>query len=197
MKEMSNKQKKIFTNLGGYKLGKDGLFVDSKGNKLSFELIVPAGWTDWIAVSQVLSSQLKQIGIDALVSQVDFGLYLERIKNKDFELAVSWVNYGINPYLFYERWLHSRNAFSGDNRGGWNSITTDSLLDIFRKTSDERERQLAISSLQLIGLQEIPSVPLFFLIPHGLNIKHIILWDGLMLKILMLYQLLLEWTKLL
>lgn len=153
--------KKIFTNLG-YKLGKDGLFVDSKGNKLSFELIVPAGWTDWIAVSQVLSSQLKQIGIDALVSQVDFGLYLERIKNKDFELAVSWVNYGINPYLFYERWLHSRNAFSGDNRGGWNSITTDSLLDIFRKTSDEKERQLAISSLQLIGLQEIPSVPLFF-----------------------------------
>ncbi len=60
--------------MGGYKLGKDGLFVDSKGNKLSFELIVPAGWTDWIAVSQVLSSQLKQIGIDALVSQVDFGL---------------------------------------------------------------------------------------------------------------------------
>ncbi|ABX31218.1 extracellular solute-binding protein family 5 [Petrotoga mobilis SJ95] len=155
-------QAKEMLNDLGYSIGRDGIFTDSNGNKLSFELIVPAGWTDWIAVSQVLSSQLKQIGIDVVVSQVDFGLYLERIRNKDFELALSWVNYGINPYFFYERWLHSRNAYSGDNRGGWISLTTDSLLEIFRKTSDEKERQLAISSLQLIVLQEIPAIPLFY-----------------------------------
>jgi len=155
-------QAKKMLNDMGYSIGKDGIFTDGKGNKLSFELIVPAGWTDWIAVSQVLSSQLKQIGVDVLVSQVDFGLYLERIRNKDFGLALSWVNYGINPYFFYERWLHSRNAYSGDNRGGWISLTTDSLLEIFRKTSDEKERQLAISSLQLIVLQEIPAIPLFY-----------------------------------
>jgi peptide/nickel transport system substrate-binding protein len=35
-------------------------------------------------------------------------------------------------------------------------------LEIFRKTSDEKERQLAISSLQLIVLQEIPAIPLFY-----------------------------------
>lgn len=155
------KAKEILVSLG-YVQGRDGIFADKNGNKLSFEMIVPAGWTDWIAASQVISSQLKEIGIDVLVSQVDFGLYLERIGNKDFELALSWVNYGVNPYFFYERWLHSRYAYSGDNRGGWMSLTTDSLIDIFRKTSSEEERALAISALQLIALQEMPSVPLFF-----------------------------------
>ncbi|MDN5342029.1 MULTISPECIES: ABC transporter substrate-binding protein [Oceanotoga] len=156
-----DKAKNILKNLG-YKEGRDGIFQDQNGKKLSFELMVPAGWTDWIAVTQLVSSQAKKIGVDLIVSQVDFGSYMQKIKAKDYQMAVSWSTYGESPYNFYENFMHSKNAYSGSNRSGWTDEKTDELIDVFRSTSDENKRKDAMFELQEILLENIPAVLLFY-----------------------------------
>lgn len=42
----------------------DGLRDTPDGQKLSFDLIVPSGWTDWISTAQIGIEGLNQIGLD-------------------------------------------------------------------------------------------------------------------------------------
>ncbi|HEY8541262.1 MAG TPA: ABC transporter substrate-binding protein, partial [Pseudothermotoga sp.] len=121
----------------GFKAGKDGILVGPNGIRLSYELIVPAGWTDWIAVSQLLSQQLKKVGIELNVTPIDYGAYLTKIRQKDFDVAVSWSNYGPNPYTFFQNYLHSSNAYVGSNRGGWIDKYTDELTEKLSQTVDK------------------------------------------------------------
>ncbi len=146
----------------GFKAAKDGVLVGPDGKRLSYELIVPAGWTDWIAVSQLLSQQLKKVGIELNVTPIDFGAYLTKIRQKDFDVAVSWSNYGPNPYIFFQNYLYSSNAYVGSNRGGWIDKYTDELLNKLSQTADKEEIKSIVSEIQKIILDNVPAVPLFY-----------------------------------
>ncbi len=155
-------QAKVELESLGFKTGKDGVLVDQSGKRLSYELIVPAGWTDWIAVSQLLSQQLKKAGIELNVTPIDYGAYLTKIRQKDFDVAVSWANYGSNPYVFFNNYLHSSNAYIGSNRGGWIDKETDELIDKLSQTADKEEIMSIVSKIQNIILENLPAVPLFY-----------------------------------
>lgn len=146
----------------GFKAAKDGVLVGQDGRRLSYDLIVPAGWTDWIAVSQLLSQQLKKVGIELNVTPIDYGVYLTKIRGKDFDVAVSWANYGANPYIFFQNYLRSSNAYVGSNRGGWIDPKTDELVDRFSQTADKNELKAVASEIQRIILDNVPAVPLFY-----------------------------------
>lgn len=151
---------KLFAQ-AGFKKGKDGILA--KGNiKLSYELLVPAGWTDWIAVCELLSQQLKDYGVDFKVTPIDYGEYLQRIREKRFDVVLSWANYGATPYNYYDNFLNSANAFIGSNRGGWIDKETDSLLAKIKETADNDTRKVIMSRLQKIVLDNVPAVPLYY-----------------------------------
>ncbi len=156
------KQAKAELEALGFKPGKDGILVSPDGKKLSYDLIVPAGWTDWIAVCQLLSQQLKKIGIELNVTPIDFGVYLSMIREKNYDVAISWVNYGANPYTAYINYLHSGNAYTGSNRGGWIDKRTDELLDKLSQTADLNELKSIMSELQKIVLENLPAIPLYY-----------------------------------
>ncbi len=145
----------------GYKKGKDGIY-EKDGKKLSYEIIVPAGWTDWIAVCELVSQQLKKIGVEFKTTPIDFGQYLDMIRNKNFDVALSWANYGANPYIFYDNFLNSSNAYKGSNRGGWIDKETDELLAKIKLTDDLTARKVIMERLQEIVLDNVPAVPLFY-----------------------------------
>lgn len=146
----------------GFKAGKDGILIGPDGKRLSYELIVPAGWTDWIAVSQLLSQQLKKVGIELNVTSIDYGAYLTKIRQKDFDVAVSWSNYGPNPYTFFQNYLHSSNAYVGSNRGGWIDKYTDELTEKLSQTADKEQIKSIASQIQQIILDNVPAIPLFY-----------------------------------
>jgi len=151
---------KLFSQ-AGFKKGKDGILT--KGSiRLSYDILVPAGWTDWIAVCQLLSQQLQSYGVDFRVTPIDYGEYLQRIRNKDFDVVLSWTNYGATPYEFYNNFLNSANAYVGSNRGGWVDKSTDDLLAKIKETADVSVRKVIMSRLQRIVLENIPAVPLYY-----------------------------------
>lgn len=151
---------KLFAQ-AGFRKGKDGIL--EKGSfRLSYDLLVPAGWTDWIAVCELLSQQLKPLGVELRVTPIDFGEYLQRIRERRFDVVLSWANYGPTPYNFYDNWLNSANAFTGSNRGGWIDAETDKLLAKIKETNDIETRKVIMSRLQKIVLDNVPAVPLYY-----------------------------------
>ncbi len=60
------KAEALLTSLG-FKKGSDGIWVDDKGKKMEYELIVPADFTEYLASSENVSQQLAKFGIKATV----------------------------------------------------------------------------------------------------------------------------------
>lgn len=144
----------------GYKKGSDSIFMKS-GKKLSFNILVVSGWTDWITVSQLISRQLKAVGIDAQVTTLSFGAYLSSIREAKYDMAISWATAGSNPFFLYDNMLNSVNM-RGSNREKYSDTITDAVLNAYRTTSNIVEQQEALDLIQQIILEQVPSVPLFF-----------------------------------
>lgn len=111
---------------------------------------------------ELLSQQLKPLGVELRVTPIDFGEYLQRIRERRFDVVLSWANYGPTPYNFYDNWLNSANAFTGSNRGGWIDAETDKLLAKIKETNDIETRKVIMSRLQKIVLDNVPAVPLYY-----------------------------------
>ncbi len=56
----------LLTGLG-FKKGSDGIWVDDKGKKMEYELIVPADFTEYLASSENVAQQLSKYGIKVTV----------------------------------------------------------------------------------------------------------------------------------
>jgi peptide/nickel transport system substrate-binding protein len=151
---------KLFSQ-AGFKKGRDGVLT-KENIRLSYDLLVPAGWTDWIAVCELLSQQLRDYGVELKVTPIDFGQYLQKIRNKDFDVVLSWANYGATVYHFYDNFMNSANAFVGSNRGGWIDQRTDELLSKMKQTSNLSELKSIVAELQKIMLENVPAVPLYY-----------------------------------
>ena len=60
------KAEKLLTDIG-FKKGADGVWVDDKGKPMSYELIVPADFTEYLASSENVAQQLGKFGIKIAV----------------------------------------------------------------------------------------------------------------------------------
>ncbi|ACV47315.1 MULTISPECIES: ABC transporter substrate-binding protein [Halomicrobium] len=57
----------------GYSRNGDDVWEDEDGNTLSFELIAPGGWSDWVTAMESVADQLNAAGMDVEFSTVPFG----------------------------------------------------------------------------------------------------------------------------
>jgi len=64
----------------GFTKGSDGIYADKSGKKLSFQIDVVTGWTDWVTADQIISDNLKAIGIDAKVNSIAFNSYFSALQ---------------------------------------------------------------------------------------------------------------------
>ena len=141
----------------GYKKGSDGIFVSPEGKKLSFTLQTVSGWTDWATMAQLISQELKAVGIDVKVQQPDQAAYTTNVTGGNYELAISWTNSGPDPFKQYQDML---NSHGGWNLEKWNDPKTDEALKTFQGTSDEAKQKEAINYIQNVMVEQMPVIPL-------------------------------------
>ncbi len=151
----------------GFKKGSDGIFADASGKKLSFNLNVVNGWTDWVTDCQIMASNLKNIGIDAKVNAVSFNAYYSAMQTGTFDAVISWTNPGPTPYFLYNSMLNSnntkplgQNAISNWER--WSDPATDALLNQYATSTDQTVQQQAIAGIQKIMVEQVPTIPLVY-----------------------------------
>jgi peptide/nickel transport system substrate-binding protein len=143
----------------GWRYSKDGL-------PLEFDIIIVSGWSDWIRSAQVISQNLKKVGIKAKVKTYDFGAWISRMQKGEFDLAIGWAEKGATPYALYRGMMSSEylqpiGQTADVNWHRFSVASADSLFKKYEQTSNQNEIIKIIYELQHLFIEHAPSLPLF------------------------------------
>lgn len=149
----------------GFTKGSDGIYADKNGKKLSFNLNVVSGYTDWITDCQLMATELQAVGIKVNVNVIAFDAYYNALQNGTFDMALLWTNPGPTPYYLYDALLRSTNSApigqpASSNYERWNDPSTDALLNQYATSTDPTVQKQAIAGLEKIMVEQMPSIPL-------------------------------------
>jgi len=159
-----NPQKAIsILEAAGFKKGPDGIMA--KGSqKLSFTVINNGGFSDWVAAMQVITSDLKAVGIQVTPDNVAYGTWQSDIYTGKFELGYYAETGGPSPYYELRQWLYSANSApigtaAGSNFERYSNPAADKLINEYATTTSVSEQHSIVSQLQKIMLQDVPVIP--------------------------------------
>ena len=150
----------------GYKWKDENQRIKTDGSPLAFDIIVVSGWSDWIRSAQVISQNLKKVGIKAAVRTYDFGAWMVRMQQGDFDMSIGWADKGITPYNFF-KWMMFTEYVKpvGETADvNWHRFglkKADLLIKELEQTSDDNEIKNIIFQLQHLFVENAPSIPLF------------------------------------
>jgi peptide/nickel transport system substrate-binding protein len=149
----------------GFTRGADGIYVGKNGKRLAFTMMTVTGFTDYVTDLQIMSSNLKAIGIETTVNTVSFNAYYSGLQTGNFDSAISWANTGPTPFFFFDGILSSKNtAAIGKNANSnwerWSDPATDALLEQFASTTDPNLQKQALYGIEKIMKEQLPSIPL-------------------------------------
>lgn len=151
----------------GYKLGSDGYFKNPDGSSISLTIAVPSGWSDWMQAIQMISADLKQVGIKCTPIYPDFNTWQTNRNTGKFDLVIdntpqlSDTPFTYYNYLFQLPILSSQTNFNFErytNQSAW-SLTQQ--LDSTPR-SDLTAMKSIIGKLQQIQMQNLPEIPLWY-----------------------------------
>ncbi len=146
---------------------KNGVRQNAKGERLSIELAFASGNRVLEQLSQVMQSQLKQVGIDLRLKAAPARIYFDALTKRDFSgLAMySWVS---SPESVPRTTLHSKeiptkeNGRSGQNYPGYSNPQMDKALDSAERELDEGKRREYFAIIQRLYTEDLPVLPMYF-----------------------------------
>jgi peptide/nickel transport system substrate-binding protein len=149
----------------GFTKGADGIYADRNGKKLSFNLNVVSGYTDWITDCQLMAKELQTVGIKANVNTIAFDAYYNALQVGNYDTAMLWTNSGPSPYYLYDGLLRSTNSApigqpASTNYERWMDSNTDKLLDQYATSTDPAVQKQAIMGIEKIMVEQLPAIPL-------------------------------------
>jgi peptide/nickel transport system substrate-binding protein len=151
----------------GLKKGADGMRATADGKPMKYDINVVTGWTDWVATVQIISRNLKDIGIDATVKPYDFSAWFERVRGGNYDISIGWVNGPTDsPYRFYRNVMAGETVkpvgeLAQDNWGRYSHKDIDPLFEQYAATSDPAQQKYFADRMQLAFVEDMPVVPLF------------------------------------
>jgi len=159
--------KKTLTDAGFTYKGNQ--LIDPKGNPVQLNIHVISGWSDWVASNQIITKNLRDIGIDSNVAlEPDWGSWQPNAyATKNPTLLWEMGSQG-SPYGYFYSNL-SQNAFIASGQDGSPTGNTEhyadpqatSLLAQWKVTLDPKKQQQIADQLGSIFLKDLPIVPLF------------------------------------
>ena len=159
--------KKLLTD-NGFTYKGNKLF-DPKGNAVSLDIHVISGWSDWVASNQIITKNLRDLGLDSNVKlEPDFNSWFPNAyatKNP----TLLWQNGSqASPYgFFFVNLSHNALIPSGEDAsttGNWEhtyDTQATKLLDQWKVTLNPEKQQVIATQLEKIFLAQMPIIPLF------------------------------------
>lgn len=150
----------------GLKKDKKGVRRLPNGEVWSLDINVVSGWSDWVRAAQIISKNLRSIGIDARLRTYDFGAWFSQLQRGEFQGAIAWSTDTVEPYEFY-RWLMSEKTKlpigtpAASNWHRFGDSESEAHLEKLAATFDETEKRRLVEALQVHFMQNAPAIPLF------------------------------------
>jgi peptide/nickel transport system substrate-binding protein len=130
--------------------------IDGKKTPLRFEIKINAGNAVRESVALVLMDELKKHGIAASVRQLDWTIFLNDVKNHQFDAVVLGWQMSTTEADAYQVWHSSQAANKGSNAISYKNARVDELLEQYRREFDEQKRIQLYKEFQQILHDEQP-----------------------------------------
>jgi len=164
-----DKAKSILKAAGYKDVNGDGFVENKDGSLIALKIIVPNGWSDWMAAIQIISNSTKAAGINVIPDYPDFNGYLDARLKGTFDLAIdNQVQVSNTPWSYYHFIFYDKLAdiatTQGGNYGRYNNQTAFDLVTQLDKlaTNDLAGMKAVISKIQTIQLTDLPIIPLWY-----------------------------------
>ncbi|MGH2479905.1 MAG: ABC transporter substrate-binding protein, partial [Ktedonobacteraceae bacterium] len=145
----------------GYAPGSDGILAKN-GQRLAFTLITVTGFTDWEAAAQAMQQNMKDIGVQITIKEMQFSDYLTlRTGAGKYDLMQSGVGGGAHSaYSIYNGTLAGSSIPpAGRNSSYWNDPATNAYLSDLGGTQDQTKQTTDIEGLEKIMVNQVPWIP--------------------------------------
>jgi peptide/nickel transport system substrate-binding protein len=142
---------------------------DPHGDAVELDIHVIAGWSDWVASNQIITRNLRDIGIDSQVAlEPDWGAWQPSAYATKFPTLLWQAASQGSPYGYFYSNL-SQNAYvpsgqSGETTGNWAHFADAKATKVLAKwkgTLNVAKQHQYATQLQGIFLDKLPIVPLF------------------------------------
>jgi peptide/nickel transport system substrate-binding protein len=144
--------------------------IDNQRVPLSFEIKINSGNAVRKSVALVLLDELKKHGIAASVRELDWTIFLNDVKNHEFDAAVlGWAMSTTEPDA-YQIWHSSQAANRGSNAISYKNDRVDAILEQYRREFDEPKRIQLYKEFQQILHDEQPYT--FLYIQKRVSVVH-------------------------
>jgi peptide/nickel transport system substrate-binding protein len=158
--------KRLLKN-AGYKLGSDGYFRNKDGSKIDLEIIVPSGWTDWMASIQSIAQSAKKAGIRIHTAFPSYNDRTDKLQKGNFDLAIANDAQMANTPWAYYNWMFRQPIQAVQNAGNDGRYKNAKLWSLVQQldatpTSSVKAMKSIISQIQTIQLQDLPIIPLWY-----------------------------------
>jgi peptide/nickel transport system substrate-binding protein len=148
---------------------KSGKLIDPKGDAVKLDIHVISGWSDWVASNQIITRNLRDIGISSNVAlEPDWGAWYPGAYATKFPTLLWQGGSTGSPYGYFYANL-SKNAFipkgqDASATGNWEHFSdakATSLLSQWKVTFAPKKQHAIATKLEKSFLQHLPIVPLF------------------------------------
>ena len=136
------------------------------GSDLAFKVQVVNGWTDWVTSVQIMSQNFQDIGLNASIDVLDFGIWLNNLQTGTYDSSIGWGTGDPTPWNIFRNLLDS-GLIGADGLANaqlwsrWTSEETDQMLKDYVATTDVAVQTDLLNGLQMAFVENVPLIPLF------------------------------------
>lgn len=158
------KGKALLADAGWSDSDGDGLLdqdVAGVRTPLRFEILVNSGNPTRKAVGLTVIDELKRAGIDASLRELDWSIFLEKVKSFDYDAVILGWAMGVTPPDAYQIWHSSQAVEGGSNHVAYKNPEVDRILEEYRLEFDPARRKVLYDRFQEILWRDQPYAFLF------------------------------------
>lgn len=153
------------------------------GQKLSFKVQCPSGWSDWSAAVEIVASAGKSIGIEMETYYPEKSVHINDYATGNFDMAMANSPGGSisspwnRAYMLMSSSTNDMEINTVGNFGKYENAEVDELLSIIPQEQDEEKLREMYTRLSYIYLEDMPSVALMYR-PNSWMVMNESVWTG-------------------
>ena len=157
---------KALLNEDGW-LDKDGdgileKIINGKKVDLTLDFLCASSISISAAISPIIKKEAAKLGIKVNVINEAWGSIVQKLKNRQFDMALFRLSSPPIEYQPYSSWHSDNTGKNGRNHIGYSSPKMDSIITILQSAQTEKERKIIYAQFQQLILKDQPIVFLFY-----------------------------------
>ncbi|AHC14483.1 ABC transporter substrate-binding protein [Salinispira pacifica] len=158
--------REILAEAGFQDVDGDGWVETPTGQTIEFEILSPAGWSDWNDGAVIAAEGFRAIGVNASAKAPDLGVIIESWETGDHDVLYAGYGKSANPWKFYFDTIGDSSRVLTQT---WWSVTQtnyvnediNALIDRMPSASDAELKEIT-DEIELFFAENMINIPLFY-----------------------------------